>query len=276
MLTWVARNGGGAVPFTGSHPAAVMALFGLGLPTSALVIGSLTPDLPYYFPTPVTSAQTHSLSGVLWADLVLGFGAFLVWHLLLVPPLVWAAPQALQRRIPDHLRGSLAQNLNSAKGLARVSLALVVGALTHVAWDSFTHANRWSERVLPWLDSTFLGLALIRWLHLASSLAGLALLGWFLTSWWRGAPEVGSTDPVRPVARWGLALLLLGLAGWATSQAAAAQVLAPGRVSRQMLVIDSLVEFVSTLMLGIIGAAVVWHLVRAVRTDRDRVTTGSS
>jgi len=36
------------VPFTGSHPAAVLPLLRTPLPSAALVIGSLVPDLPYY------------------------------------------------------------------------------------------------------------------------------------------------------------------------------------------------------------------------------------
>ncbi|MDQ7908342.1 DUF4184 family protein [Phytohabitans sp. ZYX-F-186] len=41
------------MPFTGSHPAAVLPLVRWGLPPAALVIGSMVPDLPYYLPTPV-------------------------------------------------------------------------------------------------------------------------------------------------------------------------------------------------------------------------------
>ena len=63
-------------------------------------------------------------------------------------------------------------------------------------------------------------------------------------------------------------MALLGWALVATAQLAAARVLAPGRVGRQMLLIDTLVEFLSTLALGLICAAVVWHVVVAVRTDR--------
>ena len=259
------------MPFTGSHPAAVLPLLGLGVPTSALVIGSLAPDLPYYFPMPVTAAQTHSLPGTFGADLMLGVCAFLVWHLLLVRPLVWAAPAGLQRRIPDQWRAG--PSLGTAGDLARVSLGLVLGALTHVVWDAFTHSGAVGQRILPGLGTTVVGLPLPRWLHLASSILGLACLAWVILRWWRRAPLTGAADPIAPAVRWGLALALLGWAGWAASRLGATMVLAPGRVSRQMLVIDSLVEFLSTLALGLIGAAVLWHVWQAVRsglTDPDR------
>ena len=272
------------MPFTGSHPAAVLPLLGLGLPASALVIGSLTPDMPYYFPVPVTPLQTHSLAGALGVDLVLGICGFLVWHLLLVPPLVWASPEGLQKRIPDNLSTGRRPHLATAGALGRVCVALVIGALTHVAWDSFTHSGKWGQRHLPWLDTTTLGFTGTRWLHLVSSLAGLAYLAWFLARWWRRAPTIGTADPVRPAVRGGIALLLFGWAGLATARMAIAQVLAPGRVVRQALVIGSIIEFISTLTVSLIGAAVLWHVLQAVqanrtgrsdRSDRDRVTTGS-
>jgi hypothetical protein len=203
-------------------------------------------------------------------DVVLGVSAFLVWHLLLVQPLVWAAPARLQARIPDHLRGPLQPQLLTLVGWLRVCAGLAVGAVTHVAWDAFTHTGMWGARALPWLATPVQGLTLTRWLHLASSVAGLAVLGLFLTRWWRTAPIVGSIDPIRPGLRWALAGVVLGLAGVATITVAAALVSAPGRVSRQVLLIDSLVEFVSKLGLGLVVGAVAWHVVGAVRRERER------
>ncbi len=260
------------MPFTGSHPVAVLPFVGrLGLPTSALVIGSIAPDLPYYLPLPVTSAQTHSLVGVLGADLMLGVCAYLVWHLLLVAPLIWAAPEGLQRRIPDHLRRGITTRLASAKDLGLLCLALVVGALTHVVWDAFTHTGMWGEQAIPGLNAPFFGLTLTRWLHLVSSIAGLGYLAWFMARWWRQAPEVGSGEPVRPAVRWVPVAALVAWATWSTAELVIGRLLAPGPVAGQMLFIDSLVEFLSTVLVGVVGLAVVWHVARAVQS---RILTG--
>ena len=253
------------MPFTGSHPAAVLPLLRLGLPASALVIGSVTPDLPYYVDLPVTSAQTHSLTGVLGADLILGICAYLLWHLLLVPPLIWVAPAGLQRRIPDHLRTG--PRLSTAGDLARVGLALTIGALTHVLWDAFTHADRLGPRVLRGWTRSSTGCRCTGGCTLPARSSGLpALCG----SWSAGgatrprsAPSPPSDQPSDGAWRW-------RCSGGPDGHRpiAAAHVLAPGRVGRQMLLIDTLIEFLSTLALGIICAAVVWHVVNSVRTDR--------
>lgn len=264
------------MPFTGSHPAAILPLVRLGLPASALVIGTMAPDLPYYLPTPTTAAHTHTLAGALGADVVLGLCAFLVWHLVLVPPLVWAAPEGLQRRIPDHLRTGSMQRLRTPGYLWRACLALAIGALTHVAWDEFTDAGTWGTRLFPWLETTMLGLAIHRWFHLAGSLGGLALLAWFLARWWRRAPTHGSADPIGPAVRWGMGLLLLGWAGWAAAHVAVTMLQAPGRFSRQALVVRSLVEFLSTVAISVIAAAVLWHVAQVVRAHRKRSTSAPS
>ena len=271
---WAAAAGG-AVPFTGSHPALVLPLLRLGLPASALVIGSLVPDLPYYLPTPVTAAETHTLAGVFGANVLLGVGAFLVWHLVLVPPLLWAAPEGLQRRIPNNLRPGIARRLDTAGDLARVCLALVIGALTHVVWDAFTHAGMWGPRGVPWLTATVSGFTLFRWLHLASSLAGLACLAWFGVRWWRGTPAIWDCAPISPTLRWSLVAGLLGWSTWAATRAGVEMFQLAGPVNVAYLPVEILTRFLSTAVLGLVGFAVAWHVAQALRTERDPARPGT-
>jgi hypothetical protein len=89
------------VPFTASHPAAVLPLVRLGLVPSALVIGSMVPDVPYFVPSPVGAGTTHSAIGVVTVDVVLGLVLYAVWHGLLAPGAVALAPAALRRRLPE-------------------------------------------------------------------------------------------------------------------------------------------------------------------------------
>lgn len=256
------------MPFTGSHPAAVLPFMRLGLPASALVIGSLAPDLPYYLPTPFTAVATHTPAAVLGANLLLGLAAFLLWHLLLVPPLIWVAPAGLQRRIPDRLRGGLTSRLATGGDLGRVCLAQIIGASTHLAWDAFTHAEMWGPRNLPWLNTGILALPLYRWLQFASSLVGLAIIGWAATRWWRNAPSDGPAAPVHPGLRWGFAVVMVGWAGLATAREVLPHALAPGPASRQALLIETLLTFFSTQTILLVGAAAAWHLLRSLRGAR--------
>ena len=59
------------MPFTPSHAAAVLPFLRTPLPASALVIGSVAPDLPYYLPVDLPW-DTHTASAVVTVDLLLG------------------------------------------------------------------------------------------------------------------------------------------------------------------------------------------------------------
>ncbi|HEY6889589.1 MAG TPA: DUF4184 family protein, partial [Solirubrobacter sp.] len=120
------------MPFTGSHPAAVVPLLRTGLVPSALVIGSMIPDLPYYVPVPVSSTVTHSAAGVIGVDLVLGVAVFAVWQLVLAPAVVGLAPPGVRDRLAPGLPVHPRRHVRSLAAVALVLASLVIGAATHV------------------------------------------------------------------------------------------------------------------------------------------------
>jgi len=176
------------MPFTGSHPAAVLPLFRLGLP-SALVIGSMAPDLPYYLPIPVHSDLTHSATGIVGVDLLLGLLSFTIWGWLIEPLAVAVAPVGVRRRLPEPApsRPWRWQPGDLRRGLVLV-LSLLAGAVTHVVWDEFTHIGRFGYRHLSWLADLHGPLAGYRWAQYGSGVFGLLVLGLAVRRWWRTAP----------------------------------------------------------------------------------------
>src|SRR3982751_4122954 len=87
------------MPFTASHPAAVLPLIRLGLPPSALVIGSMGPDLPYFLPVG-RGLETHTLVGLFTVDPLLGAVCLALWWALIGPLAAAVAPTAGWRRLP--------------------------------------------------------------------------------------------------------------------------------------------------------------------------------
>ena len=127
----------------------------------------------------------------------------------------------------------------------------------------------WGPRTLPWLSTSVLQLELFRWLQLVSSAVGLSMIAWFLLRWWRSASLDGTVEPSPPGVRWGALVVLVGSSGWATFALVADRVVAPGRVSREFLLIEALVKFTSTLAVGLLLAAALWHVLKgAARTSR--------
>jgi hypothetical protein len=194
------------VPFTGSHPAAVLLLLRSPLPVSALIAGTIAPDLPYYLPFS-PGWPTHQAASVVSIDVVLGGVAWLAWHWLLAAPAVAFAPDGVRARLVDRVVIGLRPRIDSARNIVLVLLALAIGAGTHVLWDEFTHPSSWGTEHLPALASEWGGLPVHRWLQHGSGLIGAAVIAAWLIRWWQ------QTEPrpvrARPAAPWIWAGLLV-------------------------------------------------------------------
>jgi Domain of unknown function (DUF4184) len=199
------------LPFTGSHLAAILPLLRWGLPPSALVIGSVAPDLPYYLPLPIRGELTHSLLGGAAVDVPLGAAAFLVWQALLGPACVALAPAGLRRRL-DRLAEPVPAGLRHLGSLRRVSLlvaALTLGVATHLAWDSFTHDWMWGAHHIAWLAQRHGPLPGYEWAQYVSTVAGAVAIAAWCGYWWRSHPAQSGPTRSEPVVR--VAWALVGL-----------------------------------------------------------------
>ncbi|WFE24994.1 DUF4184 family protein [Solwaraspora sp. WMMD791] len=203
------------MPFTGSHVAAVLPLTRTAwLVPSALVIGSMVPDLPYFLPLPVDATLTHSLVGVLTVDVILGLLAVAVWHGLLVRFLTAISPAPLRKRLPP----PAARRPRSAHRVAMLVASLVLGASTHVLWDSFTHDGMWGATHIDWLAEPHFGTAGYRWAQRVSSVVGAAVVTVWLVRWWRTRPPAARPAATQPPP----AGRLLIVSAWTTIGLAAA------------------------------------------------------
>jgi Domain of unknown function (DUF4184) len=177
------------VPLTLSHPAAVLPLLRSPLLPSALVAGSVAPDLPYYLPLPVHPSQTHALPAAAGTDLVLGAALLVVFHLLLRAPLVALAPEGLRRRLPDQVR-------LRRPAIPAVLASVALGAATHLAWDAFTQVDGAAVQAVPLLWMTVVGPhRLFNVAGYVSSAGGLVALGWWTYRWYRRTPPTQTSLP---------------------------------------------------------------------------------
>lgn len=158
------------MPVTLAHPAAVLPLRGLGLPLSAMVIGSMAPDLPVFSQSWGIYGFTHSLLGIVTVDLALTLLLLGFWDLVGRDALVDTAPSVVRDRLPA------TQRIGRTAWLL-APLAAVIGSTTHVVWDAFTHAGRWGVRAVPWLQEMHGPLRGEQWAQHASGVVGLAVVG---------------------------------------------------------------------------------------------------
>lgn len=256
------------MPFTFAHPAAAIPLhrrlgrFGV---LSALAIGSLTPDLPYFLPLPVDRMESHSLAGLFWFCLPLGLSVYLVFHLLLKRPLLVLLPNALTCRIaPLACTNSPLPNAP----WAGVMVSLLAGAATHLVWDSFTHERAPGVQILPFLRIYLFSVGeyhvhLFQVLQHASSVIGVGLLAWWSWRWLRSAPP----HPLKPPlilsaqSKAVVVVCLLGLSG-SFALVSASDILSNSinmPVIRQALR-QAVITAVSTFGIGTLAYSIAWHI----------------
>ncbi|MFJ4875931.1 DUF4184 family protein [Streptomyces sp. NPDC088745] len=208
------------MPFTLSHAAAVLPGVrrdGTGrgpfLP-SALVAGSFAPDLTYFLASVLPGgmsfgAFTHSAPGVVTADVLCTALLVLLW-VRSREPLVALLPRRWQGRVHGVVRGARWSAVSPSLVL-RFVLSAVVGSLTHVVWDLFTHPGRLGTEWFPVLGHTYAGLPLYTYAQYGSSALAALVLCWFLvTALRRQAGASPDGVPLLERRQRGLALALLG------------------------------------------------------------------
>src|SRR5215475_1138401 len=128
------------MPFPLAHPAAVLPFRRFkGLNFSALVIGTLVPDIGYL--SREGSRLSHDAVGSILFGLPVG---------LLILTAFYAFRTSLVVRMPQGVRRSLLPFCRRVFGPVWIAiLSLVVGIWTHVLWDSVTHTDGWLVEHIP-------------------------------------------------------------------------------------------------------------------------------
>lgn len=123
------------MPFTLAHPAAALPIrrwLGQRVVPSALVVGTMIPDLPYYIALDWPRDWTHTFASLVWWALPAGWAFFLLYRKLLRAPIAYLLPEPLRTRMSP---------TPSPAAAGAVTLSLLLGALSHLLWDALTHES---------------------------------------------------------------------------------------------------------------------------------------
>jgi len=186
------------MPFPLAHPAAVLPLRRycprfLSFP--ALVAGSLSPDLGYFFIN--ADGFSHSLLGSFGFSLPVGMLGLLLFY---------ALRAAASRYLPVfHRRVILPFSEDGPSSALAVVISLLLGSWTHLLLDSATHRNGWLVLHLPVLQTTIATLdhRHIRVCHLLWYGCSFLGMAWLFLAFrgWQEAHAFGATNRPRR-ARW--------------------------------------------------------------------------
>lgn len=137
------------MPITLSHVAAAVPLRKTGLPTSALVMGAMAPDFEFFFSLADERIIAHTVPGLLAFCLPVGLFGLIIFHKLLKYPLIALFPRSHRGKL---YRTAERFTFFPAHRLGLLIAGLLVGALSHIAWDAWTHEGGWFAQFFPILD----------------------------------------------------------------------------------------------------------------------------
>jgi hypothetical protein len=152
-----------------AHPMAVLPLRGWGLPTTALVIGSMVPDIPVFVNWSWGYELSHRLLGLVTFDLLVATVVVAVWYFAIRDAVADMAPAPIRTRLRPRLRPTRREWLLTPP-------AVVVGSATHQLWDCFTHVGRWGPRHIDWLAEEHGPLLGLKWAQYTSGVVGLTVV----------------------------------------------------------------------------------------------------
>jgi membrane-bound metal-dependent hydrolase YbcI (DUF457 family) len=257
------------VPVTLAHPIAAIPLrrplgrFGV---LSALVIGSVMPDVPLFLPLSLHRNVTHSLAGLLYFCLPVGALAYLLFDRVLERPLRALMPEAIQRRLPP----ASGPRRPPVWSIAAI-VSILAGAATHAVWDSFTHGGAAAVRLFPVLETRLFTVSgytayVFSVLQHTSSIVGTIVMAMWLVRWYRTAPRrsLASAPDLTPRARRWLLLsiavvVVAAAAGGGASRFPEEPTLRALQPFARRIIVAGLSSLSGTLMLY----GVAWHWMHA-------------
>lgn len=175
------------LPFTLAHTAAVLPFLRQPVVPLALVAGAMAPDLPYFLQVLrsehdwnaalLNGISSHQFAHMLTVGMPLALVLF-GFLSLIKGPIRWALPESW---FPD--QSGLRMRPPTGGHMALWTFhSLLIGLLTHLVWDSFTHASGWVVLHVPSLSNEpVAGIPIFRLLQHGSSLAGMSILAlWYI------------------------------------------------------------------------------------------------
>ncbi len=177
------------MPFTASHPALILMLLKKRwLSASGLLMGSMVPDFEFFLRMKAEGPYGHTLLGMFWLNIPIAIGLIFIYHGLVRDPLIKSLPAYFERRMRLFLTFDWVAYFR--KNYGKVLLSIVLGNLSHLLWDAFTHFDGFFVTKIPFLNTLIWSMPLYDFLQYGCSLLG-ALAIWYYIA----ALPMGRTKP---------------------------------------------------------------------------------
>lgn len=245
------------MPFTVAHPAAILPLR-KRLIFSALVVGSISPDLHYFVGLGSDSRPSHTLPGAFYICLPSALAILWLFHRVLKLPLISLAPAWHQERLA---RFATPFHFGPGKRFALILTSLLAGIFSHILWDSFTHGYGFTVRHLAILRTTPLleygsARTVYNLLQHLSTVVGIVVLIIAYKRWSRTAEPQPVPENLRLRSRLKLCVnaaigISAGLLGLAFAYVDSSRL--------SSFVVNGAIAFTSLALIGLIAFSIWWH-----------------
>jgi hypothetical protein len=171
------------MPLTPAHAAMAWPISAAAkrLPIAAVIVGTLSPDFEYLARLAPRGQFAHSLLGVALFCVPVSIGVWALFESVVRPAVVSLLPRAVGDLLAQD---GWSLRRSRARDVVLAALGAFLGALSHVAWDSFTHESGWAVARIPVLVTT-VALPLVgelRWYKLLQH--GSTVAGSFVVILW--------------------------------------------------------------------------------------------
>lgn len=166
---------------------------------TALIIGSLAPDFEYFLRMRVKSIYSHSFIGLLWFDLPLTILLAFIFHNVVRNVLVRNLPNFLAARLITF--NKFDWNSYFERHFVVVIVSALIGAFSHIAWDSFTHEDGFAVERITFLSNSVnvagKDFPVFKLLQHGSTVIGALVIVWAILSLPKQETKVATVQPGR-------------------------------------------------------------------------------
>lgn len=139
------------MPFTPSHAALVLPLLkNRKLSATGLIIGSMAPDFAYFFTLSTEGKFSHTLLSIVYFNIPVTILLAWLFHEVVKKNLLASLPAFLRDRFYDTYCFEFVPYLRA--NLVPFVISAALGTVSHILWDSFTHAEGYFVTRLPFYE----------------------------------------------------------------------------------------------------------------------------
>ncbi len=167
------------MPFTASHPALILVLLKKRwLSASGLLMGSMVPDFEFFLRMKAEGPYGHTLLGMFWLNIPLAIAFMFIYHGFVRNSLIKSLPAYFERRMRLFL--TFDWNAYFAANYGKVVLSILLGNLSHLAWDAFTHFDGFFVTKMSFLNTPIWSIPLYDLLQYGCSLLGAFVIWYYI------------------------------------------------------------------------------------------------